>query len=184
MVAAHFVTELQSIVSRRVDPLQSAVVSVGEIQGGCADNVIADLVELKGTVRCLDSQLGDGLVRAVEELLQGVTGAAGAGGQIRWTQGSAVLVNDQGVTEAVRRATTQLFGPECLHPHVPQAMGGDDFAYFLQRVPGALFLLGTNDQTERTAYPLHHRQFDIDEKALPVGAAVLAQTALNLLFDG
>jgi metal-dependent amidase/aminoacylase/carboxypeptidase family protein len=63
-------------------------------------------------------------------------------------------------------------------------MGGDDFAYFLQRVPGALFLLGTSDGTKRTSYPLHHPQFDIDEKALTVGAAVLAQTALNLLFEG
>jgi amidohydrolase len=183
VVAAHFVAELQSIVSRRVDPLKPAVVSVGEIQGGCADNIIADLVELKGTVRGLESQLSDGLVKAVEEILQGVTMAAGAKGQIRWTQGCQVLVNDRDLTEAVRRAATQICGPEGLYADVPQSMGGDDLAYFLQRVPGALFLLGTNDGTERTAYPLHHPRFDIDEKALTTGAAVLAQVALNFLSN-
>lgn len=183
VTAAHFVTELQSIVSRRVDPLQPAVISVGKIQGGCSDNIVADLVKLEGTVRCLDSQVGDGLVRAVEEMLRGVAGAAGARGKIQWTQGCEVLVNDRSVAEAVRQAAIQLYGSGSVHPHVPQSMGGDDFAYFLQRVPGALFLLGTNDQTERTSFPLHHPRFDIDEKALPMGAAVLAQATLNLLFN-
>jgi amidohydrolase len=184
VTAAYFVTELQSIVSRRIDPLQPAVVSVGEIRGGRADNVVADLVELKGTVRFLDSQLGEELVRLVEERLQGVTAAGGAEGRIGWKQGCAVLVNDQNLTETVRQATIQLYGAESLHRDVPQSMGGDDLAYFLQRVPGVLFLLGTNDGTDRTSYPLHHPQFDVDEKALMAGAAVLAQTVLNLLSEG
>jgi len=184
VAAAHFVTQLQSIVSRRVDPLEAAVVSVGEIRGGHADNIVADQVELKGTVRCLNSRLGDELVRALEAVLQGVTSAAGAQGQIQWTQGCTALVNDPKVTKAIHRAATQLYGSDAPHPHIPQSMGGDDFAYFLQRVPGAIFLLGTNDGSERTSYPLHHPQFDIDEKALTVGAAVMAQTALNLLLEG
>lgn len=184
VAAAHFVTQLQSIVSRRVDPLEAAVVSVGEIRGGYADNVVADQVEVKGTVRCLNSHLGDGLVRAVEAVLQGVTAASGAQGEIQWTQGCTVLVNDPKVTKAVHRATTQLYGSAAPQPHISQSMGSDDFAYFLQRVPGALFLLGTSDGTEKTSYPLHHPQFDIAEKALTVGAAVMAQTALNLLLEG
>jgi len=183
VVAAHFVAELQSIVSRRVDPLKPAVVSVGEIQGGYADNIIADLVRLRGTVRSLESELSDELVRAVEEVLRGVTVAAGAEGQIQWTQGCEALINDRELTEIVRRATTQICGPQALYPDVPQSMGGDDFAYFLRQVPGVLFSLGTSDGTERTAYPLHHSQFDIDEKALTRGAAVLAQVALNILLE-
>ncbi len=184
VIAAHFVTELQSIVSRRVDPIQSAVVTVGEINGGHADNIIADRVEMKGTVRCLEEKLGGELVRMVEEVLRGVTGAAGAKGRIKWTQGCAALVNDRDVADAVRRATNQLYGAEGFHQYVPKSMGGDDFAYFLQRVPGALFILGTSDGTKRTSYPLHHCRFDLDERALAVGAATLVQTALNLLSDG
>jgi amidohydrolase len=184
VVAAHFVAQLQSVVSRRVDPLKPAVVSVGEIHGGYSDNIIADLVELKGTVRSLESQLSDVLVEAVEQVLQGVTGAAGAEGQIRWTQGCELLINDRDLTEVVRRATIQICGPQGLHPDIPQSMGGDDFAYFLRQVPGVLFLLGTNDGTEGTSYPLHHPRFDIDENALTTGAAVLAQVALNFLPDG
>jgi amidohydrolase len=183
VVAAHFVSEVQSIVSRRVDPLQSAVISVGEIHGGQADNVIADLVKLRGTVRALDHQLGDGLVGAVEDVLLGVTRAAGAEGVIRWTQGCEVLNNDAELAEAVRRATIQLSGPESVKSDIPQSMGGDDFAYFLRRAPGVLFQLGTNDGTERTSYPLHHPRFDIDEKALAMGAAVLALVAMNLLRE-
>jgi amidohydrolase len=184
VTAAHFVTQLQTLVSRRVDPLKSAVISVGEIRGGQADNIVADKVELRGTVRCLDTQLADALVRAVEGVLRGVTTAAGAKGEIQWTQGCAVLVNDESVTEAVRSAAIQLYGPEALHENIPQSMGGDDFAFFLQRVPGALFVLGTNDGTERTSYPLHHPRFDIDESAMVRGAAILALTAYTILSDG
>jgi amidohydrolase len=183
VVAAHFISEIQSIVSRRVDPLQPAVVSVGEIHGGQADNVIADLVKLRGTVRALDPRVGDGLVGAVEGVLRGVTRAAGAEGAIRWTQGCEVLNNDAELAEAVRRATIQLSGPESLNSDIPQSLGGDDFAYFLRQAPGVLFLLGTNDGTERTSYPLHHPRFDIDEEALAMGAAVLALVALNLLSE-
>ena len=181
VTAAHFVTDLQSVVSRRVDPLQPAVITVGQIHGGKADNIIADLVELRGTVRALDPRLDELLAQAVENVLLGVTTAAGARGEIEWTQGCAALVNDPGATQAVHDAAVQLYGPESLHEDIPQSMGGDDFSYFLKHVPGVLFGLGTNDGTERTSYPLHHPQFDIDESALVRGAATLALTALNLL---
>ena len=181
VTAAHFVTDLQSVVSRRVDPLQPAVITVGQIHGGKADNIIADLVELSGTVRALDPRLDELLAQAVENVLLGVTTAAGARGEIEWTQGCAALVNDPGAAQAVHDAAVQLYGPESLHEDIPQSMGGDDFSYFLKHVPGILFGLGTNDGTERTSYPLHHPQFDIDESALVKGAATLALTALNLL---
>ncbi len=183
VVAAHFVTELQSIVSRRVDPLQAAVISVGEIHGGQADNIVADLVKLRGTVRALNPKVGDALVAAVEDVLRGVTSAAGAAGAIRWTQGCQALSNDAQLAEVVRRATIRLRGAEWLGSEPPQSLGGDDFAYFLQRTPGVLFLLGTNDGTERTSYPLHHSRFDIDETALSMGAAVLAQVVIDLFLE-
>jgi amidohydrolase len=182
VVAAHFITQVQMLVSRRVDPLEPAVVSIGQIQGGRADNVIADLVDLRGTVRCLDSALADRLVGQLEALLAGVTESAGARWEIQWSQGCAALVNDAAVVDAVRRAVQRLYGPEVLHEDIPRSMGGDDVSYFLQQIPGALFVLGTAGGAKGTSYPLHHPRFDIDEGALAVGAAVLALSALELLL--
>jgi amidohydrolase len=182
VMAAYFVTQVQTLVSRRVDPLVPAVVSIGQIQGGRTDNIIAEQVDLQGTVRCLDPATADRLVEELEAILAGITGSAGARYEIRWSQGCAALINDVDVVDAVRRAVLHLYGRESLHEDIPQSMGGDDVSYFLQHVPGALFVLGTNDGTEETSYPLHHPRFDIDESALTVGSAVMALTALELLF--
>jgi amidohydrolase len=184
LLAAHFLTQVHAVIGRRVDPLRSAVISIGEIHGGQADNIIAGRVKMTGTVRCLDAELSDTLVGAVESILKGVTEAAGARAEIRWSQGCAPLVNDGGAIDAVRRSALQLYGPEILHEDIPQSMGGDDFSYLLKHTPGALVTLGTSDGSERRSYPLHHPMFDIDEKALSAGAAIYAMTALELLFEG
>jgi len=181
VVAAHFIIAAQTLISRRVDPLEPAVLSIGQIQGGQADNIIAGRVDLRGTLRCLDPVLADRLVDELETLLAGVTGAAGARWEIDWSQGCLALSNDRKVVDAVRRAVRRLYGPEVLHEDIPRSMGGDDLSYFLQQVPGAMFVLGVSDGTERTSYPLHHPRFDIDEDALTAGAAVLALSAIELL---
>jgi len=181
VVAAHFVTAAQTLVSRRVDPLEPAVVSIGQIQGGQADNIIAGRVDLRGTLRCLDPGLSEHLAGDLEALLAGIAESAGARWEIDWSQGCLALKNDSKVVDAVRRAARRLYGPEILHEDIPRSMGGDDLSYFLQQVPGAMFVLGVGDGTERTSYPPHHPRFDIDEDALTAGAAVLALSALELL---
>jgi len=181
VVAAHFITRVQTLVSRRVDPLDPAVVSIGQIRGGQADNIIAGQVDLRGTLRCLDTALADRLAGELETLLAGVTESAGARWKIDWSQGCAALSNDAAVVDAVRRAVARLYSPEVLHEDIPRSMGGDDLSYFLQQVPGALFVLGTDGGTEETSHPLHHPRFDIDEDALTAGSAVLALSALELL---
>jgi len=181
VVAAHFITAAQTLVSRRVDPLEPAVVSIGQIQGGQADNIIAGRVDLRGTLRCLDPGLADRLAGELEELLSGIAESAGARWEIDWSQGCLALSNDAAVVDAVGRAVQRLYGSEVLHRDIPRSMGGDDLSYFLRQVPGAMFVLGTNEGTERTSHPLHHPRFDIDEGALTTGAAVLALSALELL---
>jgi amidohydrolase len=181
VAAARFIIAAQTLVSRRVDPLEPAVVSIGQIEGGQADNIIAGQVDLRGTLRCLDPVLADRLVGELETLLAGVAGSAGARWEIDWSQGCLALQNDAATVDAVRRAVRRLYGPEVLHDDIPRSMGGDDFSYFLQQVPGALFVLGAGDGTERTSHPLHHPRFDIDESALIAGAAVLALSAVELL---
>ena len=181
VAAARFIVAAQTLVSRRVDPLEPAVVSIGQIQGGQADNIIAGQVDLRGTLRCLDPALADRLVGELETLLAGVAESAGAGWEIDWSQGCLALHNDAAAVDAVRRAVRRLYGAEVLHDDIPRSMGGDDFSYFLQQIPGAMFVLGTSDGTERTSHPLHHPRFDIDENALTAGAAILALSALELL---
>ncbi len=181
VTAARFILAAQTLISRRVDPLEPAVVSIGQIQGGQADNIIAGRVDLRGTLRCLDPDLADRLAGELEALLAGIAESAGARWEIDWDQGCLALNNDTAVVDAIRRAVRRLYGPEILHEDIPRSMGGDDLSYFLQQVPGAMFVLGTDDGTEQTSHPAHHPRFDIAEEALPAGAAVLALSALELL---
>ncbi len=181
VTAARFIVAAQTLVSRRTDPLEPAVVSIGQIQGGQADNIIADRVDLRGTLRSLDPDLADQLAGELETLLAGIAESACARWEIDWDRGCLALSNDAAVVDAVRRAVMRLYGAEVIHEDIPRSMGGDDFSYFLQEAPGAMFVLGTDDGTQRTAHPPHHPRFDIAEEALPVGAAVLALSALELL---
>jgi len=181
VTAARFITAAQTLVSRRVDPLEPAVVSIGQIRGGQADNIIADRVDLRGTLRSLDPDLADRLAGELETLLAGIAQSAGARWEINWDQGCLALSNDAAVADAIRRAVRRLYDAGILHEDIPRSMGGDDFSYFLQEAPGAMFVLGTDDGTQRTAHPPHHPRFDIAEEALPAGAAVLALSALEFL---
>ncbi|MGQ9467926.1 MAG: M20 metallopeptidase family protein [Anaerolineae bacterium] len=176
-ILGHVILGLHGIVSRRLEPMVPAVISIGAVHGGQADNVIPDRVELKGTIRYTKPEVQRQIHTEIERVLQ-MARALGGDYELRITTGYPPMVNDAGIVEVLRRVVVDLLGEEGLHPpHL--GMGAEDFGFFSALAPGAMFDLGCRiEGDERVA---HSPRFDIDERCLPIGTAVLAESALRLL---
>jgi amidohydrolase len=178
-IQAQVVNAIQGIRSRRLDPTQPAVVTIGSIHGGQADNVIPQEVHLTGTIRSfteeIRSQVHDELARALD-----VARALGGDYSLTIERGYPSLYNDPAVAQLIQATASDLIGAEHTRPGTP-IMGAEDFAYMAQQAPGAMFMLGA--QIGHDNRPHHSPIFDIDEGAMPVGAAVLAETAVRLLRE-
>jgi amidohydrolase len=176
-LSGHVILALHGIVSRRLPPLDPAVVSIGSIHGGHTDNVIPDRVELTGTLRYLDPAVQQSIHAEVERALS-LARALGGDYQLRIELGYPPLVNDPAVVDDLRRVAGDLLGDE--HVFVRRLeMGAEDFSFMTELAPGAMFSLGCWGEGEERR--LHSPHFDLDEDCLPVGAAVLAETALRYL---
>jgi amidohydrolase len=180
VVAAHIVTALQTIVSREVDPNDQAVVTVGSVVAGTTFNVIPDIATIKGTIRTYNPVLRGQIGERIQELAAGVATGMRASAKMEYFSGYPPLVNHESGIDLVRSAVTELFGPEAIVPK-EQVMGAEDFAYVLERVPGAMFHLGVRDRSWAEPRPIHNSSFDMNEDALPIGVAALAATALRFL---
>ncbi|EDX84166.1 amidohydrolase subfamily [Synechococcus sp. PCC 7335] len=169
VVGSQVVTALQTLVARNIDPLKSAVVSVGEFKAGTAVNVIADSAFLSGTVRYFDPDYGELIPQRLEQIIAGVCAAHGASYTLDYHKLYPPVINDEAVTDLVRSVAFSVVEtpagvvPEC------QTMGGEDVSFFLQAVPGCYFFLGAANVNKNLAYPHHHPRFDFDETALGVG---------------
>lgn len=179
LVASHLVVNVQSIVSRNVDPLKPVVVSFGTVEGGTIYNVIPNEVKLTGTVRTFDPTLQRLAERRLQEITEETCKAFGASGQIDYEKGYPPLVNNDALVDFVLKTARKTLGEENIRPIDP-VMGGEDFAYYLQRVPGAFFFFGMGDGME---FPHHHPAFDLDEKALPLAALQMSFLALEYLKE-
>jgi amidohydrolase len=179
-IAAHVLLALHGIVSRRVNPFDPAVVTVGAIHGGRAGNVIPEEVEIKGTIRYEDEAVRDQLQAEIERALE-IARTMGGDYELRFRNGPPPVINDAQIAALIQEVGADLLGAEHVKPREP-GMGAEDFAVFAAMVPGAMFRLGCLiEGDERKA---HGAYFDIDERCLPVGAAVLAESALRLLRQG
>ena len=181
--AAQVVTALQTIVSRETSPFAPAVVTIGRIAGGTTFNIIADTVEIEGTVRALEQEERERLLRRIDELARGV--AAGMRAEAVFVRGSGCppVVSDPEVAGLVRRAATATVGEENVEVAHPITVG-DDIACFLERAPGCYFLVGAGHPERGEVAPHHSAGFDIDEAALPVGVGTLVRASLELLNSG
>lgn len=176
-VAAQVIIALQQIASRQVDPLEPVVVTIGKIRGGYARNVIAPDVELLGTVRTLNPEIRNNMKGKIETIIKGVTAAFGAGYEFEYIDGYPLVMNHEAMVDLFAQTCDDTLGSGRWQKIRP-GMDGEDFAFVAQRVPSVMFRLGSSNG-ERTSYPLHHPSFDLDEDALPLGAAMLATIALN-----
>jgi len=177
LVASHLVVSLQSVVSRNVDPLKPAVVSFGTVNGGSVYNIIPGQVNLTGTVRTFDPCLQALIVRRMKEITNGTAASFGAEAELEYEVGYPPLVNNPAFVEFVLETAKMTLGRERIKPFGPM-MGGEDFAYYLQKIPGAFFFFGAGDGMK---YPHHHPGFDFDEKALPEATLLMTMLALEYL---
>jgi amidohydrolase len=179
--ATHVVQALQTISSRRVDPVEPVVVSIGSIHGGEARNVICDRVELKGTVRTLNPKTARRMPKLMSEVIDGVCRSFNAKFKLDYFTGYPILRNNPRVVEIIRSAVSELYSPKAVVEIEHPVMGGEDFAYFLQKVPGAQVCLGARNERIGADKPWHSPQFIADEEAIPIGAATLAAAAWEYL---
>jgi len=178
-IAAHVILSLHGIVSRRLDPMAPAVVSIGSVHGGQADNVIPDRVELTGTIRYMKPEVQRQIHAEIERALQ-IARVLGGDYELRLEIGYPPMMNDARIVDLLREVAVDLLGEEHIQPPHP-GMGAEDFGYFSALAPGAMLGLGCKiEGDERVA---HSPRFDIDERCLPVGAAILAEAALRLLRE-
>lgn len=179
-IAAQVVTALQTIVSRSVDPLEAAVVTIGTIQGGFRNNVIAPEVEMTGTVRTFDRTLRESLPARVERIVRGVADAHGARYELDYALNYPAVVNDPTAAQLLERAAAEVLGADRVQV-IPPSMAGEDFAYYAERVPACFYWLGCRPLGAQDFANLHSPSFDVDEDAIPIGVSVMARAALDFL---
>lgn len=176
--AAQIITALQTLISRNLSPLQSAVLSLGTISGGSAGNIICDQVDIEGTLRTANSEIRAMMKRRIEEVASGVAQAMGCTAQAQIIPGYAALVNDPGEARRVSRVGARLLGENHVIDKSAPSMGAEDFSFFSDCAPGAFFHLGCSRPENLPAPPLHSRDFSLDEDCLTIG--VMMHVALVL----
>ncbi|MGB9866420.1 MAG: M20 metallopeptidase family protein [Bacillota bacterium] len=180
VAAAQVICTLQTVVSRRVDPRDSVVITIGKIQGGERYNVICDLVEMEGTVRILSGAYGDKLPAMIQEVAGNAAKACGADAEVEYVRGYPMTVNHPGLAAWAAQVISRQFGPEAVR-EIQADAGGEDFAFIAQRVPSLYIKLGAApEESVGEMYPLHHSKVVFDERCIPVGIKTLCLLVLGL----
>jgi amidohydrolase len=175
VVSAQIVNALQTIVARNVNPIDSAVVTVGSLHAGKALNVIADAAKMSGTVRYFNPQLAGYFHQRIESIIAGICQSHGAKYELDYWKLYPPVINDARIAELIRSVAVEVVEtpagvvPEC------QTMGGEDMSFFLQEVPGCYFFLGSANSNLGLNYPHHHPRFDFDETALAMGVEIFVR---------
>ena len=180
VVASNLITMLQTIVSRNTNPLDNTVVTIGEINGGQNFNVIADEVRLTGTTRAYTENNRNMIKKRMQNIIDGVSKSFGAEIVLKYKEGYPPTVNHEDPTKLILEASSMVVGKGAGYPYL--SMGGEDFSYYLQKVPGCFFFVGSApDKNNILSTPHHCSHFDIDEHSLLIGASVYVNLIDNIL---
>ena len=175
-IAAQVITTLQQAISRTQNPLHPIVLSIGQIEGGRAHNIIADRVRMVGTVRSLHPDSHANLPQWIENIVQGACQTFGAKCQVDYRRGVPSVQNDEMLTQILEAASREAWGDENVQILPEPSLGAEDFSVYLDKVPGCMFRLGVGHEG-KTNYPLHHPKFEVDEEAIMTGVVTMAYTA-------
>ncbi|MBN1592323.1 MAG: amidohydrolase [Candidatus Coatesbacteria bacterium] len=180
VTAAEVILAYQRIISRQIAPTSPAVITIGTISGGDRSNVIPSEVKMRGTVRTLDMSVKDTIRKAMYETADGITKSAGLSFELDYQDGYPTLLNDPGVKKTVQEAIGELGTVKFIEMQSP-IMGGEDFAYYTHRAAGLFMFIGVVS-SRNPKCPMHHPQYTIDERVLPLGASVMAYAAAKILM--
>lgn len=177
--AAQVITALQTIVARNVSPLQSAVLTIGVIEGGTAQNIICDEVRMRGTLRTANAALRAEMKERIAAICHGIAAGMGCTAEVEIVSGYAALVNNEEEANRVKSVAGWLFGEENVVEKAAPSMGGEDFSFFSDCAPGAFFHVGCVKPEWMPAPPLHSKDFRIDEDCLTIGTLMHVALALD-----
>lgn len=183
VIAAQVITALQTIISRETAPLDSAVITIGKISGGSAPNIIAGQVELDGTIRTLTSETRAEIPQRMEQLAQMIAQGMNGNAEYEYILGTPPLINGEETVALVRAAAEEVLGTEKVHQLAIASMGGEDFAFYLEHIPGAMFRLGTANDNPQSKLALHNPRIVFDNGALEVGVKVMCASVINYLRE-
>jgi hippurate hydrolase len=173
VIGSHIVLALQSVVSRRTNPLESAVLSICQFHAGTTDNVIPETASLNGTVRTLVPHVREEMQRLLTEIATITARAHGAEAVVEYERGYPCVVNDAAATERAALAAARVLGEGKIIRERPPVMGAEDFSYMALAVPGCFVRIGQAGR-DRGAVPVHHPRYDFNDEILPIGASVWA----------
>jgi amidohydrolase len=182
-VAAQALIAVQQFIARHTDPIDRRLVTFGIIEGGTRSNILAAQVRLVGTIRTLEPESREAILKFLKKDLRKLVGAMGAKLKVEHEVGYPPLKNDDAVMDCLQNAASEVLGPDCVSPVGMPSLGGEDFAYFVQAgVPAGMARLGIRDEAKGFTSAVHKVGFDFDDAmVLPAGAATLAQTAIRML---
>ena len=176
VVASHLIQSLQTIVSRNTNPLESTVVTIGQINGGYNFNIIADKVILNGTARSYTNNNKTIIKKRMKEIINGIEKMYNAKINLNYKDGYPPLINDERASKNVSNAATKIVGSNVIKPYL--SMGGEDFSYYTNKIPGCFFFLGTSPKDRPPmSTPQHCSHFDIDEEAMLIGSSIFVELA-------
>ena len=176
------ITELPAALSRRVDPRSGLSLVWGRVSAGSAPNAIPDVGVAEGTVRCLDDSAWHTAPELLKTLVESVSSAYGVTSDLSYTRSVPPAVNDAVSTAMIAAATDRVLGPDALEA-APQSLGGEDFAWYLESIPGSLFRLGTRRPGSGDEFDIHQPMFDVDERCIGVGIKVMSAIAMTAIGD-
>ncbi len=183
-VAGHVMTALQNIVSREINPWEPAVITVAKIHGGHAANVTPEKAHMEGTFRALSQRVREQIFQAIPRVVEHTAAAHRAEGTTEIIgEPYPFLFNDPEMSALAKRVVIDVFGAERLHEPANATMGAEDFAFYLQKVPGAYVFLGVNPSDSERYPPLHSPRYDFNDDALPAGIEYMSQIALRFLEE-
>ncbi|MBU8908741.1 amidohydrolase [Desertibacillus haloalkaliphilus] len=182
VVASSFVMNVQPVISRTIDPQQPAVLTVGKMTVGTRFNVIAENAVIEGTVRCFDPATRDHIEEQLTHYADQVAALYGATATVEYIRGTQPVINDESSAKLVQKVAAEAFGEDVIYYEKP-TMGGEDFSFYLDEVPGSFALVGSGNPNKDTEWAHHHGKFNIDEDALATGAELYAQYAWAYLND-
>lgn len=181
VIAANLVSNMQSIISRRVGAQESAVVTIGKLEAGKVSNVIPETAYGEGTIRTLDSTLDKFIQERLTNLFEYGAKSFGAEGEVNFAQATYPVVNDPDIIDIVEKSAEKSIGLDNIYWLKQASMGSEDFSLYLQEMPGALIRLGTNNDDERSKRALHSNDIHFDENAISTGIKVMTNALIDLL---
>ena len=180
VAASAIVMNLQTLVSREINPLEPAVVTLGKINGGFNFNVICNQVVLEGTTRSFNPDIQKKFPSAIKRIIKETAFALNAKADLEYTVGSPPCINDPDISQIASKSIAKLYGDDVIC-NLEKTTATEDFAYFNRIVPGILVFLGVGNKEKNCNYPQHHEKFNIDEDALTIGTSLYVQFALDFL---